>query len=218
MASSLRRSKKAIVFSLIALFMVFMLVLDFRVASRLHLEKNKISAQNTRIKVMNNFVVDLEERYLERMLFVASKAALADLSQRDVEDLKSEFVDKIKSGEGQFNLESLRITLEEKFEGVGLQIKRLEIKEDDTELGQLDPWTVQVNTTINYEVSDEEGLAGWRGKLKKSVDVNVYGFIADDTLITKDWKESNECSPGTCDQNFLERLDSAFSGGLFLFL
>lgn len=215
------RSKKAVFFSLIALFMVFMFVLSFRVATRVDIEKNKISAQNTRIKVMNNLVYDLEERYFERMLYVASKAGLKAMSENKDKisilknDLESIVLDGTFSADpalyNYYNFDYLINELQQRFTGVGLTIDKLEVEIVD--LSQSGPWHVHVSVYIKYELTDDGGLAGWRGKIRKDVDVSIFGFETTDGIITKDWKSDLKCGEGyKCKdgESFLHRLDNSY--------
>lgn len=77
-------NKRGVFFSLISLFIVFLFVLDFRVASIPHSGESELSLTNTRVKVLNNFINDLEGRYFERILYMASRNALVGLSEAAV--------------------------------------------------------------------------------------------------------------------------------------
>ena len=218
------KNKRGIFFSLIALFIVMILVLNFRVATRVDVNKNKISAQNIRIKIMNGLVYDLEERHFEKMISVASKASLKIISENrgKIDNLGEDFESMILYGNftsestiynSEFNIHELISQLEEKFKEVGLIIDKLEIK---AELTQDDPWFVNINANIKYIVTDSEGLVGWRGKINKIVRVDVNGFETSDGTITSDWKSSSYCSSlepaKSCGGSFLERMDSSYSG------
>ena len=213
-----RMNKKAVFFSLASLFLVLMIVLDFRVATRVDIDRNKISAQNTRVKVMNNLVYDLEERYFDRMIYVASKASLREISKRggNYDDLGETFTSVILNGnltDGEIILENYTISylvenIQEKFIQSGLVIEKLEI--ENVNLKQKSPWLINVELDIKYELNDKDNLAGWRGKIHKSVDVSIIGLYADGSKIKGSW--TGGCISG-CDENFLGRLDSKFLDG-----
>jgi len=103
-------TKKGVFFSLISLLIVFMFVLDFKIASIPHSGESELSLTNTRVNVLNNFINDLEGRYFERLLYVSGRNALNGLSEAATE--KS--IDFDTSGSGSLDLgESFKTSLEQ---------------------------------------------------------------------------------------------------------
>lgn len=73
-------TKKAMFFSLIAILIILVVIISYKIATEKSLEETKLASTQIRIKMLNSFINDLENVYFENMLKVAAKTALQALS------------------------------------------------------------------------------------------------------------------------------------------
>ncbi|MBN1502087.1 thrombospondin type 3 repeat-containing protein [Candidatus Woesearchaeota archaeon] len=76
-----KMNKKGFFMSLISVFIVIIFALSSEISTEQAQGQNLISSTETRIAVLNNLVNDLEDRYFERMLYVAGRNALIGLAE-----------------------------------------------------------------------------------------------------------------------------------------
>lgn len=102
-------NKKAFFMSLISVFIILIFVLSSEITTEQFLGQNLISSTETRVAVLNDLVNDLEDRYFERMLYVAGRNALIGLAEYKANtdylaelpvgfNLKSDFSDVVLRG------------------------------------------------------------------------------------------------------------------------
>lgn len=75
------KMKKAFILSSTAILLVLLFVVSLNLNKEAKNIENKITSTNTRVKILNNLVNDLESNYFERILYVASKSAMNSLAE-----------------------------------------------------------------------------------------------------------------------------------------
>ncbi len=75
------RVKKGIFFSISAVLIVFIFVLSSKLAATRFVGQNKIATTQTRVQVLNEFINDFENVYLERVFYIAGRNALQGLAE-----------------------------------------------------------------------------------------------------------------------------------------
>ena len=73
--------KKGVFFSIISLFIVLIFVILAKINSESNIERNKIETTSIRVEILNNIVKDINNRYLDRVFYIATKNAFQGLSK-----------------------------------------------------------------------------------------------------------------------------------------
>ncbi len=79
-----KMNRKGVFFSIVSVFIITIFYLSFSMSTERRMLESEMEATRTRVDVLNSIVNDLESRYLERMLYVASYSALGSMSRYSV--------------------------------------------------------------------------------------------------------------------------------------
>jgi hypothetical protein len=74
-------NKKSVVFSIISLMLISYFVILSNISGESELERSKLETTAIRVELLNNIVKDLNERYLEQIIYVATKNAFIGVSK-----------------------------------------------------------------------------------------------------------------------------------------
>ncbi|MBN2423292.1 hypothetical protein JXB41_08775 [Candidatus Woesearchaeota archaeon] len=74
-------NKKSLFFSLLSVFIVLIFYLSFRITAQYAILESEMASTRTRVEVLNSIINDLDERYIERLLYVSAKSALGAMSR-----------------------------------------------------------------------------------------------------------------------------------------
>ena len=80
------KMKKAILFSIVSLFMVILFVTTSSLMSRFRFEESEMEITRTRVRLLNSVVKEMEDVYFEKLIYVASKNALIGISNYQYEN------------------------------------------------------------------------------------------------------------------------------------
>lgn len=176
-------NKKGIIFSLMAILLVSIFVFSLKPISHYTLV-NRVPVIESRIQISNDYVADLEDSYLERVLFISSRGALKtyldekkDADKFDTEDtFKTTFDNLLKSGKygamnNNFNISNILNDI------INLANETMYI-ETNFKFGESDiyqnisPWFITVVLEINYTVN--ASLSRWEISRNITSEVSIF--------------------------------------------
>jgi hypothetical protein len=199
--SGWQMKRKGIFFSIVSVMLVILFGSITYMMQETRGTENEIEVTRTRIKVLNSLMEDLEDTYFEDMVYVSAKNSIMGLSRYymgDVSRIDYPLSEALKytiddgilklrpSGtvdltidpfafiKEDYTFASLTERLVTKYRDMGMDITHLNITVID--VTQDDPWRLTVEADIDYDVKDMSGIAFWRGKSTKNVDISLYGI------------------------------------------
>ncbi|MEM3374295.1 MAG: hypothetical protein QXE31_03670 [Candidatus Woesearchaeota archaeon] len=214
----LKNNKKSVFFTITSILFVFLFLATIDLNSKRYEKVSDLDATRARLKVLNSFVNDFENYYLENMLYISSKEVIIGLShfyydngfnQNYIKSFLSAFPDVFYDGnltvnnrdynltqlnyiDKRYLFTNLKSDLEKNFSYLNIELKKLNVSFFGNFIKQIDPWTLELNGTFNYEIADKTNFASWKGKTNKIIKISVYGIYSYDSAgnrgkITNSW-------------------------------
>ncbi|HIH41537.1 TPA: hypothetical protein HA239_03910 [Candidatus Woesearchaeota archaeon] len=223
------KMKKSVFFSIMSVFIVILFVAFVELSNIYVAQETELELTRRRVNIINSVISDMEDTYFEKIIYASAKSSLIGLSDyyadggfsenRIKKRLDSALEDVIYNGTlkdtdgntvanlvsagyigANYTLQSLSGNVEEVFNDLGLEVNQFEIELNRESLRQKDPWTMELQADITYDLRDRTGLASWKGRTTKTVDITVYGLYAFDYengqksntgVIKNTWKVDN---------------------------
>jgi len=208
-------NKKAIFFTFTAVLilgvLIFLIVIDNNENEAL----NQINIQYTKHKAMADYVNIVRTNYLPALIQTSEKQALVAISQgAPVVNIDS-IMEQEVNGSGSLidhNL-TLAYLANITFETISAPIKFENIFYEVRSIEQLDPWTIVINSTVNFEI-ESQSIAGtqetnitWSDNINYSSSLSLIGIYDPEHLIyiTNKWQVNNsrECMLGVLDSTYV---------------
>lgn len=183
---SLRKSRKGVFFTLIALLIAGLILFGIIMSSAKKYSE-KTDAVGIRLETMNDFMQDLEHD-MERALYITSFRSLLALEQYIVSrgeylpNVENSFAEALFNGtvnqtsvelmaNATFTLWIERVRQDSEKIDVDFSIELVEVK-----IFQESPWFLSVNLSTILNVTDSNGIASWSKPYLVSTRINVEGL------------------------------------------
>ncbi|MEM2131253.1 MAG: hypothetical protein QXR96_01890 [Candidatus Woesearchaeota archaeon] len=235
-------SKKSIFFTITSILIIF-LFLSLTELNNKKQDTFDMEISKTRIKILNSIVNDFENYYLEKMFYISAKEIIIGLSKfyfdnnynsNYIKNFDLSFNEVFLNGnltidDKQYNLtklgyinkkylfENFKKELEKNFSYLNIEIKKLDfVFFPNGYIKQIDPFTIEINASFKYEISDKQNFASWKGTTTKVIKMPLYGLYFIDSsgnkgIINNSWLLDN----GTKDEKaVLEKMKGKYNNQL----
>lgn len=207
----IKTNKKAQIFSLIAIALLFLLFISYEIYSFLY-ERDTVT---TRVKTMNAFLFSIEQD-LERQLYISGFRTIflaEDHITRTGEYISNfdilfneAITDGTIYGEPSEILQGTTISeieedIKEKAKKMNLNLSLYDIS---VSIGQEDPWNIIIYFNATLNLTDQSNLARWNKKQEIKAAIPIQGFEDPIYLINSNGRVSNRIN-----QTIYETFDSA---------
>jgi len=199
------KMKKGFIFSLSSIMLVAIISTIIGMNASIERAKTELELTSLRVAIMNNYVSDFEDSYLENILYVSGKYMLGMLAENGVPAGKgfddvfpqllingsyrqgSSLVAIGGSGAKSFNF--FRNEIEPKLEEAGINI--VDFDAELVEIRQDSPWTVELTVDFKYNLQDKNNVSAWDGSIRKKASISIIGLKNPEgnDVIVNDFKD-----------------------------
>ncbi|MBU0757113.1 MAG: hypothetical protein KKF44_03530 [Nanoarchaeota archaeon] len=79
-ASGYHPGKKGVFFSLVSVFIVTVFYLSLQLSTKYEMQETEMETTRARVETLNSIIIDLDDRYFDRMIYASGKSALGAMS------------------------------------------------------------------------------------------------------------------------------------------
>lgn len=176
------KSKKAQMFSLLAILIIFLLFVSFEIYSYIHQRQ----AIRTRVASMDSFLNSVEKN-LERQMYISGFRiiflAISDISSNgNYIDVDNFFNESFFNGtvSGVYNSIMDGATYSNITNSINAKAAKINVNvtmiNPQIKVTQMDPWNVEFTLITNFSMNDVENLASWHKQQNISALISVESF------------------------------------------
>jgi len=222
-------NKKGVFITLTAVLIILILAFYIIENSVQTKEINKINVEYKKQKMMSDYIKDIEKLYLPSLISLSEKTAIEGISDYVNDhasagkmDIKINLSEAVMTGNISKDYEVMDINntlphlITNTFNTKTGNVKFKHFDFNITTIRQLDNWTIEINSTVNFSIESETTTLyttkniTWRNVMDYSSEISINGYTSpreQKRIIRIFWQSNNSID---C---FLKTIDSSWSCG-----